>query len=1459
MERCDEKRNTKDYAIIESVSWDRASADKQKGEEHQVRKKLLAGGGQRLLSCMLFGIFILSAAVAGMAQDGLTDIEAVKGARKAVLPVEAIPSKWIEPGLSDFRHELWGRTTVGEGYIYGPANRRAGMAAVDIDLDGDSDFVFPNSIGNPQLMRNLGSSNVFYPGGSQDLNLDPLPAGMEFSLSMDFADLTGDSLPDLAIVTERIDPYRREVVWFRNEGPRENPRFSYQGLIYQSNQIGRLPGLWVAFGDIYGNGRKDLFVAEDFVTEASRHHRVFLLRNTGTASNPVWASPVEITELSQLMPDRIDLGLLKKSEAALPPIALPLTQSPDEKSSKAGVAYNLGDIAIADWDSDGVLDFLFYDKSQGLFWIRNLGLASFPIWDFRLAHNGMPIYDHHEEDGLDFAEATIALRANPEAAQPGVEWLRDVFISVNSLLKTYRFFVAEDAYRIVKANPVAYPAGQGKPVFWDYDGDGDLDLFRMGILDSGIPNLLLFENVGTAYSPVWGDVSVIYDIELNNGNAANEFRQDLFIIHDHDTVHGPDLFIQRQDGRISLYWAFPPTTLWGLPSFSLHDDNFGDVVYEGLPKVQPRGIAAADFDAYEDGWSEFLVAYAYDGGARLMMIDSYLDETYDVSDLIPSPWGVGALDPGLIEDLAAVDLNLDGIPDLVVSISEDIDYSECELHYYQNELISEWPYFRFVYQGRIETPYQTNRLYGRMVGFADIDGDGDEDLFVGHRYPDWSGERNFIRFYRNTNTTGLQYVRFRVTSGREWPLHLTLTRVIGGESQSVDVEPQYELIRNASGGTLLGNANYLAGDNAPAVDILQTTDLIDGYDFTDEVRSYVDVLPAVGRNESKAILVVGDTADGALYPTFLDLAGFAYRVLISEGLPKESIRLYADGNFDADFDGVNDVAGRPTLSGLENAIKTWAPSWNPAEPLERLLVYLIDHGQRGRFRLNGDEYLEASVYHTWLNHLQSIQANVVVTTLIDSCESGSFIMPLGGPRRITMTSAGMGPIEGIALFDKNSNISFSQHFWLRLYNGDSYGQAFSEAKTAIEAINPLQAPQIDDNGDGIGNDASDGLIANTLRPGADFGVRSSGIYIGEIAPSRAINSNSAQLWIGDVVTSLPVEGAKAIVVPPNFERPNGGEDEQPVSDLPSVLFNFDETTGRWFGTYSHFTQGGLYQIQYFVKTGGQYYASPRIGFIDRTNRPDAWEPDNAQQDASWIFINSVQGHNFHVQGDLDWARFTSPRGEKATIAAIKPGPRCQPVIELYREADLEANPAAPPVQRAESTGPGRDVVFEYSFTNAESYLLKVFNMDPQMAGEGTSYLLLVAVGTGGSDLLATSLVVTVMDRTANTPLAGVNVNLGGNSAGRTTAQGVAHVVVPSYGNYTVAAQKSGYKTVSQTVRINKMIEQATLYLSEGTDEQKGCAACGVNPSRPREYLGDLLLILGALTVLSIMGRRRSAV
>lgn len=1349
------------------------------------------------------------------------------------------------------RHELWGQTDYGEGYIYGPTNRRSGMTVVDIDRDGDNDFVFPGTGADPQVMLNLGSSSAFYPGGSKDLDISPLPAGVNFDLGLEFGDVDGDGLEDLVAILRQENPLRKYVAWFKNDGTPAGaslPKFTLRDTIYVSQRPDTWAGIWITLGDIDADMDLDLYVAEDYVDEAAPFHRIYFVQNSGTPEAAIWANPVQNDALTSLMPGPADVGKVNINETR---DAEPLRQEVRYRNKGANFIYNLGDIHLADWDLDGRLDFMFYNASAGMMWIPNLGTPEAPAWSNSLGSGGVPRYDHRATDGVQFIEGTFNVLENPEASKPGAEWLRDVFLSVNNRLKTFRFFVEEQTYRVVQENPVAYPSGQGPAAFWDYDLDGDFDMFRMGVSGGAQTNLISLQNAGTSYNPAWGAFQSITSVPLNEGNEANSWRNDLYLFDDWtNSGFEPDFIVQGQDGRLTRYSAEPAVSASALPTFTLEEENFSDVVTPGHTNVQPRGFAMADFDQFEDGWSEIFAVYAHSEGANIVLVDTFLGDIFDVPGLLEAPEG-GQLDPNRIEGVTVAYANGDSRPDLVITLSDFNGYRECEHWVYENLSIETFPFFELRPGFELTSPYNTDKFYARTTSFADIDADGDDDLFVSHRYPPNSGVNfgRYMRYYRNTADTGLSYVRYRSVTGQITPLTLRITPNGGGTQI---VTPQYDVLWNNSGGALLPNARWVAGSNAPTVDILDTTDLREGYGFPGEVRAFVDVLPPVDEGESKAIIIVGDTQDGDLYPTFAALSSIAYLVLRSEGLSADDIRYFADTPIDGDRDNQNDVFAKPTLASVENAIRNWAPG------ADRVLVYLIDHGQRERFRLNGTEFLESSVLDSWLDDLQSKGGNTHVTTLIDTCESGSFVDNLKGSNRLTMTSSGIGPIEGVSLFDKSEGISFSLQFWIQLFNGKTYGQAFDEAKTSMEAINPLQKPQIDDDGDGVSNEGNDGLIANDLRPGANFKVRGPSVFVGEIAPSVALNSNSSTLWLADVVTPFPVEGAKAIIVPPNFERPNSNNnDEQPVSNLPTVLMSFNAAENRWQATYNGFTEGGLYQVQYFVKTGGQYYATPRIGFVDRINKPDAWEPDDSPTDAPWLTVNQVQGHNFHQGGDEDWVRFSSTAGT-ATFAVLAPRPQCQAVVQLYRASDIEQGNTTP--LRTESADtPGEEVVFTQEFDGSDQYLLRVSNTDPAVFGQDTSYLLLGAVGTGG--VFSTALFITALDADTGAAIPGASVNFSGGNAGLTSADGIVQVVVPDYGTFSVTVTKDGYQTESEQVSVNNSIEEAVIRLSAGENpppgKQGGCAGCGP-ADKPGTWAGDALVALMMLATLVAASRRLRA-
>ncbi|MBI5093073.1 MAG: hypothetical protein HZB26_11625 [Candidatus Hydrogenedentes bacterium] len=1312
------------------------------------------------------------------------------------LTVSAVSGAVTPP---DFTHELWGRTIYGDGYVYGPAFRSSGVTVVDIDMDGDNDIVLPAFRSAPQIMRNLGSSRSFYPGGPRDLNIPAPGAGKCFNRYMDFADVNGDGRPDFLVGIDDFGTGHTSIVLYTNAGPADSPAFASPVTIYTSalsiTSLGPINCV-----DIDGDALKDLCFIEFHMETSVRSHRLYKMKNIGTNTVPVWSAPEQITELSDLMPPRY---LLSKSEQGSPftPWLTPKEQA--LRRQKSAYDPRVFDFEFADWDEDGDMDFLFYDTERGVDWVRNLGWATIPVWDSEINGDGTRPYTQPDNLGRIFGSFAVRSGAfNP-----------DFYVSIRGRLLTWRFNNVQHAYEIVQQNTVAYETGQGAPAFWDYDGDGDLDMFTTGMGGNVYGALLLFENEGTPYEPVWGDYSVINSVTMDIGGAANGFRQDAIVFDDFNLDGYADFLEQRQAGAIWAYQAYAPFISGSLPTFTNFNADVGSLwssALAGESGIEPRGLAIGNFSQTAGSPKhQIITAFATASGGRLFFImqgSSYFswNTAIDISTLLHDELGQ-PLELNRIESMAATDLDNDGRPDLVLTLSDAENYLECSQHYYRNttyiDSYGDEKYY-FPYSGRLDAPFNNDKYHARMIAFADVDTDGDDDLFIGHQYydpaePDLNLNRYpYLRFYRNGSDTGLNYWQTRVVSGQTWRYY------IGGTL------PNYQYVLDASGGDLTGGV-YTAGPTSQVVDIIQSTNATTNY------RIYVEVLPTVG-SESKAIILIGGAADDPLYPTFRDLAKTAYSTLLLQGLQKQYIRLFASGTLDANGDGANDVYADRTLAGLQQSIVTWANG------SQRLLVYLVDHGQRNRFRINAVDYLEASTYADWVNQLQSSTPNSTVTTVIDMCEAGSFIphlallkgMKAAGAQRITITGSGVGPTKGVALFDQVRALSFSLPFWQEIYTGGAYGRAFDTARVAIGSINPLQQPQIDDSGNGIADEANDGLLADSSRAGADFVQPSSGVYIGEVVPNQPISSNTATLWLSDVVSSFPVEAAGALIVPPNLGRAaSSTDDEQPLTGLAWVDFTYNDTLKRWQAPYTGFTQGGLYRVQYYVKALGRYYASPRIGAVDRINTPDAWETDNTSDSAKWLPINLSQGHNFHVSGDTDWIRFMAPANNSATIAVLPEGPNCQPRARLYKKSTLDGNPSAAPVRDVTSSNPGQEVEFTQSFGTSEQYLLRITNANNAF-GAGTSYLVIIAVGTGG--IIPPSLVVSVLQAGTNTPIGGAAVQASGPGSpfnNVTSSDGVAQFVCTNDETYSVTATMTGFQSASQSVVVNNQIETATLFMT----------------------------------------------
>jgi len=339
-------------------------------------------------------------------------------------------------------------------------------------------------------------------------------------------------------------------------------------------------------------------------------------------------------------------------------------------------------------------------------------------------------------------------------------------------------------------------------------------------------------------------------------------------------------------------------------------------------------------------------------------------------------------------------------------------------------------------------------------------------------------------------------------------------------------------------------------------------------------------LVAMG-SSNKAIIVAG----GGPYPgnnlwdsTQL-CSNFAYKAMTYQGFTKSSIYyLSSDTDLDLDNNSVaDDVDGDATNSNLQQAITTWASD------AEDLILYLVDHGGDGTFRMSGTETLSASDLDTWLDQLQAVIAGKMMV-VYDACESGSFLTsltPPAGKDRIVITST--SPSES-AYFVTQGSVSFSNFFWTHVFNGVSVKDAFDLSSQAIGYATDYQTPLIDANGNGFGNEPEDLTLAQNIYIGNGTVIHGEVPLINAVsAPQTIVDTNSALLYADGVTDADGIARVWAVIRPPDY---SAGSATNPVQELPSIDL-MPVSSSRFEAAYDGFSIEGTYQIA--------VYARDRIG------------------------------------------------------------------------------------------------------------------------------------------------------------------------------------------------------------------------------------------------------------------------
>lgn len=327
----------------------------------------------------------------------------------------------------------------------------------------------------------------------------------------------------------------------------------------------------------------------------------------------------------------------------------------------------------------------------------------------------------------------------------------------------------------------------------------------------------------------------------------------------------------------------------------------------------------------------------------------------------------------------------------------------------------------------------------------------------------------------------------------------------------------------------------------------------------------------------KAIIVAGggDYPGNTLWGATQMCANYAYRALIYQGFDKQTIHyLSSDTDLDLDNNGeADDVDFDATSENLQSALLNWA------KDADELMLYITDHGGDGTFRMTDTELLQTSDLNDWLNELQRIK-NARVVVIYDACQSGSFLPILStsqNENRIVIASA---QSDEPAYFTAAGALSFSSFFWGNIFNGMTVGNAFFSARNSTRYSYPDQSPLMDDNGNGMGNDDDDGILAREIHIGNGVVSADDLPVIGSAIPIRHLyGESSATISLSDVTDASGISSVWATLTPPDHTT---SDPSIPILSVKTIDFT-PLGDNRFEAEIEDLDQIGTYTLAVFAK------------------------------------------------------------------------------------------------------------------------------------------------------------------------------------------------------------------------------------------------------------------------------------
>ncbi len=298
--------------------------------------------------------------------------------------------------------------------------------------------------------------------------------------------------------------------------------------------------------------------------------------------------------------------------------------------------------------------------------------------------------------------------------------------------------------------------------FADLDGDGDMDLLS----ELPFSYIRFWRNDGGPRAPRY--TAVADSIRDTQGRPIFADRQNIAQVGDVDCDSVPDLLIGRIEGTVTRY-ELDGFDAGGAPRFRFDTDRFQDILIIGQANMGGSGpsmhgantMAVADVDA--DGDQDLLWGDFFEPGLLL------LENTGSCRNMslhgAPRPWPVGApIRTSGYNAPAVGDLDGDGALDVLVGVlggAFNPATTAADNLYHLARTPRGWDLVTRRFLGMVDVGSEA------QPALADVDGDGDLDLFVANRIE--ADDHASGAVYRFVNTGTRRAPAFRL-DGRLAPV-----------------------------------------------------------------------------------------------------------------------------------------------------------------------------------------------------------------------------------------------------------------------------------------------------------------------------------------------------------------------------------------------------------------------------------------------------------------------------------------------------------------------------------------------------------------------------------------------------------------------------------------------------------------------------------------------------------------